>query len=101
LSKFKIYPVRGVGYELPDSKVMQIRTDESEFTVIKKAVCEVAGCTEIVDEVDIIHLFNEDRPQPIHRGTSIFTKVGCSLSAVLIAVLLIAGIIKIGELIWK
>ncbi len=101
MSKFKIDPVRGPGYELPDSKVMQVRSDESEFAAIKKAVCEAAGCTEIVDQIDIIHLFNEDRPKPIHPGRSILTKVGCSLAAVLIAVILISGIIKIGELIWQ
>lgn len=51
LAKITIKSVLGPGYELPNSKVMQIRSDASEFAAIKKAICDVAGCTENVDEV--------------------------------------------------
>jgi hypothetical protein len=80
---------------------MQVNLTGTEYAAIKKTVCEAVGYADEFEKAETIVLRNIDRPKPEYRQPSIAYKFGCFLTAALVVVIFLSGLIKIGEVIWQ
>jgi hypothetical protein len=80
---------------------MLVNLTGSEYAAIKKTVCEAVGYADDFEKAESIFLRNIDRPKPEYRQPNIAYKIGCFLTAALVVVIFLSGLISISEVIWK